>query len=885
VDESRPDDDTLLERFRSASLRRPEGLLPPPGDDRLGAPGMTPAVPAPMGAEFPSPIDLERVPSEVEPMFLVETRDDLHDLRHALLQVEQHQNEAAALREMGRITHKIKGAAATLEYVDLAGLAHTFEEMLLIVYQRQPPATAQAVTLLERGLRLLEACLTATENETSPDPVLHIEVTRLVEDLRAGEPAASTIETSGDGLKMGPGTEGDTTPLPARKSEGGSYLRVDVRRLDVLMSHVSSLATNRAVLTRMREDLAHFHQELDSALVRLKNATAQIGDWQPLMQAWAVHPAGRNGERQVGDPASHALPRPMLPTKTSAGRPGSSGSALAKPATLPATERLGDLDEVLQTLAESTNDVAASSASLRSMLQRFSQSAEALHALMAQMQRDMTAIRLVPLHDLVPRLQFGARQVASDRQKLVTFSVRGEMTQVDRDISEALAEPLMQLVRNAIVHGLETPEERRESGKPERGTVWLHAYYVGDQVTIEVGDDGCGINPSLLVAAAIAAGMLEPEAGRALSEAEALSLMFTPGISTIEEAHVSGGRGIGLDEVRTVVERLKGTIEVTSELGQGTVFRICVPISLSVLKVLHVSVADGAYALPFSSVQHTLTLSAAELVSVDPPPTTHRDGGHIGPNRRARVASERIHIGVEPLSERGVVEEMPAVALAELLGDEYHARDPQPALVLDIGQRPVALLIDSVFGEHEVVVHALPTYLRRRGVHGATVTLDGQVLLLLDLAELVGGVLEGRRTLPPVRPAPRFARAEAPRVLVVDDSVSMRTALASMLSHAGYDVHVARDGFDALGLLLESLPQAIILDLEMPRLDGFELLKVLRGAPQFAGVRIVVLTSKASERHREQARALGADEYLIKPCPDSILLATIQRMLGAPPSS
>jgi chemosensory pili system protein ChpA (sensor histidine kinase/response regulator) len=551
----------------------------------------------------------------------------------------------------------------------------------------------------------------------------------------------------------------------------------------------------------------------------------------------------------------------------------------------PEVERFGALDEALRALAEALSDMSSSSGSLRSLLQRFSHATESLQGLMAQMQQDVTAIRLVPLEELVPRLQLAARQVAADRQKAVSFSVRGEMTQIDRDISEALAEPLLQLVRNAVVHGLEAPEERREAGKPERGSVWLHAYYVGNEVTIEVGDDGCGINHDLLVAAAITAGMLDVEGGRALSKAEALDLMFEPGISTIDRAHVAGGRGIGLDEVRTVVERLKGSISVRSELERGTVFRIRVPISLSVQKVLHVSAADGNYAVAFSSVRHTLSLSSADLFGSATHSSAAGSEDRSWPQRRARIALDRFQADPGSPQEPGVIRDLPAFALAELLGDQYRPRDPQPALLLDVGRRQIALLIDNAFGEHEVVVRALPRHLRRRGVYGATVTLDGQVLLLLDVAELVTGVLEGRRPPPMVHPVPRFARTHAPQVLIVDDSVSMRNTLAATLTRAGYETQVARDGFEALGMLLQSQPQAIVLDIEMPRLNGFELLRVLRGAPQFAGIRIALLTSKTSERYREHARTLGADDYLLKPCPDMVLLACIERLVGGPPTA
>jgi chemosensory pili system protein ChpA (sensor histidine kinase/response regulator) len=545
-------------------------------------------------------------------------------------------------------------------------------------------------------------------------------------------------------------------------------------------------------------------------------------------------------------------------------------------------ERYSAFDQALRALAEAVNDLLSNSAGLRGTLQRFTKATEAQEALMGQMQQDVTAIRLVPLQDLVPKLTFAVRQIAQDQGKPISFVVQGEMIQIDRDISEALTDPLMQLLRNAIVHGIEPTEERVVNGKPAQGSVWLHAYYAGNEVTIEVGDDGCGINPNLLVAAAIAAGYLDATAGRMLSEAEALDLMFVQGISTIEEAHVAGGRGIGLDEVRTVLRRLKGSILVRSELGRGTVFRIRVPISLSVQKVLRIAVAGGSYAVPFSSVQQTLALKGAEILSATPAGfdgSARQSGSHIA--RRVRLATTASSAPTAGDPSQSHVLEIPALAIAETLGYQFHPRDPQPALVVRIGQQQVALLVDAIQDEHEVVVRALPKHLRRLALRGATVALNGQVLLLLDLPELVTGVIEGKRSLPAPRPAPRIAQTPAPRIMVVDDSISMRSALELMLTRAGYEVQLARDGFEALELLIQDLPHAMILDIEMPRLDGFELLKVLRSTPQFAGVRVAMLTTRASEPHRAHAEALGADAYLIKPCPDTVLLNTLRRLLGS----
>ncbi|HZC78800.1 MAG TPA: response regulator, partial [Ktedonobacterales bacterium] len=447
-------------------------------------------------------------------------------------------------------------------------------------------------------------------------------------------------------------------------------------------------------------------------------------------------------------------------------------------------------------------------------------------------------------------------------------------------ISEQLTEPLIQLVRNALVHGIERPEERVEHGKPAEGAIWLHAYYVGSEVIIEVGDDGNGVNPNLLVARAVAADVLGADTARSLGPNEALDLMFWPRVTLFESAQMLSGRGMGLDEVRTIIQRLKGSVHARSERGRGLVFTIRVPISLSIVRALRVGAGGQQFAVPFSAVQRTVTLTETNLVGAESLPLA--DGSQSRVERRIRIERERS----QAAPGESAYDEIPLVSLAALLGIEEDQHQLDMGLVVDAGRQRVALLVDDVLGDQEVVVQALPAHLRRRAVRGATVTSDGHVLLLLDLPELVSGMLEGtvaprRRTARSISPV---MTTLAPRVLVVDDSISIRRTLEQTLMRAGFEVELARDGIEALDRMLVSAPRVVVLDIEMPRLDGYELLTILCGTPQFADVPVVMLTSRAAEKHRERALQLGARAYLVKPCPQDTLIATVRGLLEELPS-
>ncbi|MGH2517039.1 MAG: hybrid sensor histidine kinase/response regulator, partial [Ktedonobacterales bacterium] len=848
---------------------------------------------------IPTAAELDEIPEGMKRIFLVETEEDLQDLRLALLRYEQSPDDPSALHAIGRITHKIKGTAATLGFDVLAAVTHSYEDLVKALLTRRVAAGPHVNAALLRGLVLLQSTVDASNAGAAPNAALAAEAEALVAWLPSTGEVERLAPTSGAALSepfassslASSGSRESAPPLP-RSDEGQVMLHVEVRRLDELMRHLSALAVNRAALLQTRDEVVRLQSDMSAALARLNDVSAQITDLQPLPHQ---QPSGSpaNAERQThwGD----AAPEP-LPASGQEARAHHSHELPRAAAYVPGPiwdelelDQSTEFDSALRALNEVVTDVSTTSRQLRTSLLRLSQVSEDQAGIASRMQRDVMHVRLVPLSDIVTRLEFEAKVLAGLERKSVVFSVSGEMTEIDRDISEALREPLVQLVRNAVVHGIEPVDERMETGKTATGAVWVHAYYVGSEVIIEVGDDGHGVNPHMLAAAAEAAGFIESATVHTLSTAEALDLMFLPGISTFDDRQTDGrravsGRGIGLDEVRTAIQKLKGVISIRSEPGKGSVFRVRVPISLSIVHALHVLAGDQSFAVPFSSVERTFSLNASEMLTSVP--VASESGGNVRaarPTQRIRLEKEETPIVVGTAASQ-TYDEIPVYALAPLLGLRHEPRDPQAALLVRVGRQRVVLLVDGVLEEQEVAVQTLPRPLQRRAVRGASVTADGQVLVLLDLPELAAGALDGSRAmLPPrPRPAPRFAETLAPRVLVVDDSVTIRQTLEHMLRRGGFDVQVARNGIEALEMMLVSLPRVLVLDIEMPRLDGFEMLSILRGSPQFSDVRVVMLTSRAADKHKARALQLGAQAYLIKPCPQETLLDTVRGLLAGP---
>lgn len=844
------------------------------------------------GWQMPSAAGLDDIPPEMKRAFVVEAAEALEGLREWTLRFERGGERAAAL-ELGRIAHRIKGTGATMGFDVLAELMLIYEDVVRAALRRSVAEPHATVHTLLAILAPIEQAVLAAADDRAADLALVLSARRLRDELLGTTlaPAATDFADTADSADISavpyvgeetlagladladlmddPDADAVATlPLPVARVE--APLRVDPRRLDDLMSHLSGLTLGRGALLRARDELARMHADFEQMVARVNTLADQLADLRPAVGQVRGAAAGGDGARRVA-----------LRLRLFGGAPGqrdSEGSDTSSGADL---ERFTEFDEAMIALREAVDDLMTTGRTLRDGLRQLGRIGDEQAAVVSSIQDDVLHMRLVPFGDLVPRVEVEARQLAHSLGKSLTLEVSGEMTELDRHISDGLAEPLRQLVRNAVMHGIETPIERREAGKPATGSVWLRAAHLGSEVVIEVGDDGRGVNPHRLAAAAVAAGLVDAGEAQTLSLPRALDLMFWPGLSTYGSASIHGGRGNGLDEVRATIERLRGTISVRLGRKAGTVFRIRVPISLSAVRAIVVRAGGFGYTLPFAAIASTAALQPPELlVSVE-----RDDAGNERRRARIRVAPRQVvESGGELLESAQTWEEIPAEPLAELLGFAQERRDPQPAVIIEAGSRRAALLVDALLGEHDVVVQALPAHLRRRVVRGATVTPDGELLWLLDPAALLDEMEAGRHTLAPRRRAPRAApdASVAPSVLVVDDSVSIRHALEQTLSRAGFTVTLARDGIEALDLMLARPPRVLLLDIEMPRLDGFELLGIMHGTPALADVRVAVLSSRAAPRHQKRARDLGAAAYLIKPCTQETLIETVQALIAAP---
>jgi len=473
---------------------------------------------------------------------------------------------------------------------------------------------------------------------------------------------------------------------------------------------------------------------------------------------------------------------------------------------------------------------------------------ESDHETAGKLQKSLLGFRLVNLNTIEPRLDQVIMSTARAVGKTVTWELRGGSVAVDKRILDMAQEPLLHLLRNAIDHGLEDPEERARRGKNPLGAITIEASYGANSVIVRVSDDGHGIDPARVAAAAVRRGALGAGEAAALDADAKIALIWHPGFSTAATVTDISGRGVGLDIVRGAIEQMRGSVTVHSTVGEGTTFTLTLPLSLSVVRTLVLRDGDATVAAPITQID------GIHLVRRD-------DIATLGDRTVAMVEGRTV-----TLLDQGLAR---PERLRERLGSGS-------VVMLDVRVSPtrtVGLIVDEVLGEEDTLVKALPRYVQHHTTFvGCSVAGNGRPYAIVDLRQLVARSEEGSAA-PPAR-AGAAAQVAKPLALIVDDSLFMRRSLTEVYEGGGFRVETAEDGEEALAIIARGgLPDLVSLDMEMPRMNGLEFLSVFRQLPGGQGVPVFMITTRGQERHRKAALAAGVSRYFIKPFDSEDLLA------------
>jgi chemosensory pili system protein ChpA (sensor histidine kinase/response regulator) len=516
-------------------------------------------------------------------------------------------------------------------------------------------------------------------------------------------------------------------------------------------------------------------------------------------------------------------------------------------------DRYTRLQELTRLMAESLNDVV----SIQQGLQKYTGDTDA--ALLQQsrisreVQQELMRVRAVPFANLSERLYRIVRQTARELGKKAELEIAGAEVELDRGVLERIAAPLEHMLRNAMVHGIEAPAARAAARKGESGRIAIALRQESNEIALVFSDDGAGLNLDALRRKGAEMGLLP--AGREPSAAELAQLVFASGLSTAEAVTEVAGRGVGMDVVRSEIAAIGGRIDIASTSGQGTTFTIYLPLTLAVTQAVLVRSGISVIALAAGMVEQVLRLKADAL------------SAHLA--KKAIEFQDRSY---------------PLHSMQQLLG-RPPAGELQPynsVLLLRSGVQRVAVHVDELLGNQEIVVKAIGAQLGRvPGVTGATVLADGRIALIMNPVQLAQRQLAAPATMPRVVHTTSVKAALAPVVMVVDDSLTVRKITGRLLEREGYRVVTAKDGVDALEQMAESLPKVMLVDIEMPRMDGFDLARNVRADPRTQGIPIIFISSRTAEKHRNQAAQLGVNAFLGKPYPEAELLQLVAKYTGA----
>lgn len=860
-----------------------------------------PAVAAEAAAFDAGPLDFEDLDRELVDIFVEEGKDLLDHCDRLISELRSAPEDRELLAGLQRDLHTLKGGARMAGINAIGDLGHAIESLLEAVAASRTEIGRGDVQLLERGfdrlhqllirtgahravqmpVDLIEAfeartagggeALEAAVPVDAVPPSLQAVAATTVEVLDAAaepewqaagaatDPAASSpadaagvvapdsqavaeVEAvTGVDIEVGavaaPATAGEPQPVAAAAiaseplsppvveaqavdEEGTTRTQEQVRvradLLDRLVNHAGEVAIYRS---RLEQQLGAFRSamaELDRTNARLRDQLRRLD-----LETEAQIVARYRREQEQADQAFDPLELDRFST--------------------------------LQQLSRALNESAADLGGLQGVLDDLSRNYDALlqqqSRVSSELQDGLMRARMVPFDGLVPRLRRVVRQAAQELGKQVHLNLEGTHGELDRNVLDRMVAPLEHMLRNSVAHGLETPAQRLAAGKPEEGAITLRLRREGSEIVLEVADDGAGLDREAIRRRGEQRGLIQP--GEQLDDARLDNLIFASGFSTSEQVSQLAGRGVGMDVVRNEVRQLGGSVDIHSVRGQGVTFTLRLPQTLAVTQAVFVRIGETTFAVPVASVSG------------------------IG-----RIARERFESGQGGYHYNG--EDFALHDLGTLVGQAAAKAEGQPQiplLLVRAGDLRAAVAIDQVLGNREIVVKPVGLQIASvPGIYGATITGEGNVVVILDVAPLVRRHLSQPQQ--PVEVAAVGQQRHVPLVMVVDDSLTMRKVTGRVLERHNFEVVAARDGVEALERLEERVPDLMLLDIEMPRMDGYELATAMRADPRYKEVPIVMITSRSGDKHRQRAFEIGVQRYLGKPYQELDLMRNVYDLLG-----
>ncbi|MFN3235520.1 MAG: Hpt domain-containing protein, partial [Pseudomonadales bacterium] len=764
------------------------------------------------------------IDEDILPIFIEEAEELVEAIDQCILDWSSTPDAAEFYDDLLRHLHTLKGGARLAGINSLGEFAHNFETYLIG---------------LERTPEALNEAFFASLNQQQDEIHRRVDVYRKMSQGAAsdeevaslGQAPAVPAEVVSSAAQSAPeenrSEEATTKPDAAPSSPGSQEMvRVSAELLEDLISLAGESNITRGRVEQQIRDFTDSLQEMEDTINRVRDQVRRLEiEAESRETVFRLANEAREGEGGFDDLEM---------------------------------DRYTMIQEISRSLNESSSDML----DLKETLTNKSRDAETLLHQQArigtELQEGLTRTRMVPFARLIPRLRRIVRQVSSEVGKSVRFDAFNVEGELDRSVLERIVAPLEHMLRNAVDHGIEDAAQRRANNKPETGRISLRLSREGGYVVLTISDDGGGINVDAVRKKAIERGVMSPDAN--LSDHDVMQFIMHAGFSTAEKLTQISGRGVGMDVVNSEIKQLGGSISIDSTLGRGSEFTIQIPFTVSINRALLVVVQEEIYAVPLNTIEGIVRVSPYELEAYYQPDAPMFE--YAGQPYRLAYMGRMLERGDDPVLEGQVA--------------------PLPVILARSGDNSVALQVDRVIGSREIVSKSLgPQFNEVTGVSGATVMGDGSVVVILDVLAFIRKSEEG------VSAEQLEAAAEAEKlhkirkVMIVDDSVTVRKVTSRLMERQGWEVTTAKDGLDAMNQLQDVYPDIVLLDIEMPKMDGFEVLKSVRGDARLEKLPIIMITSRTGEKHKQQAFDLGVNQFLGKPFQENNLLSTIEEVLAA----
>ena len=761
---------------------------------------------------------------EIMEDFLIEAFELIEQIDHDLVELEANPEDLELLNRIFRVAHTVKGSSSFLNFDVLTELTHHMEDVLNKARKGELKITPDIMDVVLESVDMMKGLLESIRDNGS-DAAAGIDIKNICASLTQiseGEAPSAAAEAP-----AAPAPEPVKEPEPAAPAEEAAP-EVSDAELSKLSDSEVEAEIERLLKVRKAEDQA-------------RRASKGIAPKSPEEIAPAT------------SAASAPAPKPAPSRERDADKKvpaASSSSAVAQEQTIRVeVKRLDHLMNLIGELVLGKNrllkiyDDVEERYEGEKFLEELNQVVSSLSLVTTDIQLAVMKTRMLPIAKVFNKFPRMIRDLSRELGKQIDLEISGEETELDKSIVEEIGDPLVHIIRNSCDHGIEDPETRKAMGKPEKGLVQLKAYNEGNHIVVEIVDDGKGLDADMLKAKSIEKGIITEREADAMSEKEAFGLIFKPGFSTAAKVTNVSGRGVGMDVVKTNIEKLNGIIDIESEVGKGTVMKLKIPLTLAIIQSLLVGTQEEFYAIPLASVLETVRVPIDDIYTID--------GKNV-----LRLRDEVLSL----------------VRLSDVFGVNkvFDGGDQTYVVIIGVAEAKLGIIVDTLVGQEEIVIKSMGDYLQNiPGIAGATIRGDGRVTLIID----VGAMMEMAKDIKVNIRAEMEDSTKAKekpsdyKVLIVDDSKMDRTIMQKSLEPIGVTIIEATNGVEALNIIKsgEHAFDAVLIDIEMPRMDGYTLAGEIRKYSKYRTLPLIAVTSRTSKTDRLRGVEVGMTEYITKP--------------------